>query len=272
MTARVVASGAFDDLRFPLMRFLQEASRHGSVHVALWPDVAVQTATGKPPAFPFEERRYLLENVRWVSTVGPARPTSGSGEVPAAADGRAPDALVEIAGSATPDAEEICAARGVRHVLIDPQILGTVPEPAPLPDLPRPIVLVTGCYDWLHSGHIRFFEECSALGSLVVVAGSDANVRLLKGEGHPHFPEGVRRYMVGSVRTVALALVSSGRGWLDAEPEIDLIRPDRYVVNSDGDQPEKRAFCEARGIEYAVLERTPRPGLARRSSTDLRGF
>ena len=30
---------------------------------------------------------------------------------------------------------------------------------------------MTGCYDWFHSGHVRFFEEVSELGDLYVVAG-----------------------------------------------------------------------------------------------------
>ena len=119
---------------------------------------------------------------------------------------------------------------------------------------------------------MRFFEETSELGDLYVVAGSDANVRLLKGEDHPLFPEDERRYMVGSIRFVKQALISSGQGWMDAEPEIARIKPDIYAVNEDGDVPEKRAFCEEHGLEYVVLKRLPKDGLTRRQSTDLRGF
>jgi cytidyltransferase-like protein len=133
-------------------------------------------------------------------------------------------------------------------------------------------VVATGCFDWLHSGHVRFLEEVSRLGELSVVVGSDRNVRLLKGEGHPLFGEAERRYMVGSIRFVARALVSTGSGWMDAEPEIRRLRPDVYAVNEDGDKPEKRGFCRANGIRLAVLRRTPKEGLARRTSTDLRGF
>jgi hypothetical protein len=59
---------------------------------------------------------------------------------------------------------------------------------------------------------------------------------------------------------------------MDAEPEIEWIAPTHYVVNEDGDQPEKRVFCEQRGIEYVVLKRVPQAGLPARSSTALRGF
>ena len=98
------------------------------------------------------------------------------------------------------------------------------------------------------------------------------HIKLLKGEGHPMFPAVERRYMAGSIRHVKQALVSTGHGWLDAEPEIERIRPDIYAVNEDGDRPEKSEFCEAHGIEYRVLKRLPMEGLPKRQSTDLRGF
>jgi len=94
----------------------------------------------------------------------------------------------------------------------------------------------------------------------------------LKGEGHPLLPEEERRYLAGSIRYVTQALISSGDGWLDADPEIRRLKPDIYVVNEDGDRGGKREYCEKLGIGYLVLKRTPAPGLPKRSSTDLRGF
>src|SRR5262249_12273286 len=98
------------------------------------------------------------------------------------------------------------------------------------------------------------------------------NIRLLKGEGHPLFPAAQRRYIVGSIRFVTQALISTGHGWMDAEPEISKIHPDIYAVNEDGDKPEKREFCRQHGIEYRVLKRLPKQGLTARTSTGLRGF
>ena len=86
------------------------------------------------------------------------------------------------------------------------------------------------------------------------------------------FSQEERRYLVASIKFVKQALVSSGSGWLDAEPEIKVIQPDIYAVNEDGDKPEKRAFCEKHGLEYVVLKRMPAAGLPRRESTRLRGF
>jgi len=77
--------------------------------------------------------------------------------------------------------------------------------------------------------------------------------------------------MIRSIRHVKQALISTGQGWLDAEPEIEKIKPDMYAVNKDGDKPEKKEFCEKHGLEYVVLKRTPKEGLPRRESTALRG-
>jgi len=147
-----------------------------------------------------------------------------------------------------------------------------VPVAAPDGQHTQKKVLVTGSFDWLHSGHLRFFEETAMLGDLYVVVGHDDNIKLLKGNGHPLYPQDIRRYMVASIRYVKQTLVSTGHGWMDAEPEIGRIQPDIYAVNEDGDQPEKREFCEQHGLEYVVLKRTPKEGLIQRSSTELRGF
>lgn len=271
---RVVLSGTFDDLRSRHVRLLHEASRLGDVQVLLWSDETASALRGQAPKFPEAERVYLLQAIRYVSRV-----TLGTGRVERDAlpllDESNPDLWVvdEIDDSAGKRA--FAQAQGLEyHVLRARELQGFPVEPmrADAGQSRRKKVIVTGCFDWFHSGHVRFFEEVSELGDLYVVVGHDANVRQLKGPGHPLFPQEERRYMVQSVRYVRQALISTGDGWLDAEPEIARLKPDIYAVNEDGDKPEKRKFCEAHGLEYVVLKRTPREGLPQRQSTDLRGF
>jgi cytidyltransferase-like protein len=166
----------------------------------------------------------------------------------------------------------VSALRYVSGVVLadDSTILANALPPRP-PGAPKK-VLVTGSFDWLHTGHVRFFEEVSQYGELYVVVGHDANIRLLKGEGHPLLPQEERRYMAGAIKFVKQALISTGHGWLDAEPEIKDLKPDIYAVNEDGDQGGKREYCQKLGIEYLVLKRKPAPGLPTRTSTNLRGF
>ena len=269
---QVVVSGGFDDIKSRDLRFLEEASKLGEVSVLLWTDSVIARATGKPPRFPLAEREYFLSGMRYVTRVLPVaeEPTPNS----------LPNAILqqewiwaEAPGLSAQKHEMLCHARNISHHLFSSDDLKGFPEPPPRPSPPaRKRVVATGCYDWLHSGHVRFAEEASSYGDLYICVGSDVNVRLLKGAGHPLLSQEERRYLVGSIKFVKQSFITSGSGWLDADPEIQRLRPHIYVVNEDGDKGSKREYCQGLGIEYLVLKRTPAPGLQERSSTELRGF
>ena len=127
-------------------------------------------------------------------------------------------------------------------------------------------VLVSGCYDLMHAGHIAFFKTAAQFGKLFVSVGADENVRLLKGKA-PYFTQEERVYMVNSIRYVENAFVASGFGMLDFEPDMKRIKPDVFVVNGDGHTPDKEALCKKLGIEYKILERIPESGLPARASS-----
>ena len=133
----------------------------------------------------------------------------------------------------------------------------------------RKKVIVSGCYDLLHSGHVAFFQEAASYGDLYVALGSDKTIYGIKGRP-PVNDEAERLFMVKSIGCVTDAFVSRGSGMLDFLEELDELAPEVFVVNRGGDLPEKRHLCEERGIQYIVLERVPHPGLAARSTTDLR--
>ncbi len=268
----VLISGGFDNIQSRHVRFLEEAAKFGDVRVALWSDESFAAIEGRQPRFPERERSYLLESLRFVEQVMLVK-----GKI----DPDAPPQIPGIRSTIWVVSQEHDSSRkrnqaraqGIPYHLIQNSSLGGFPAPAFAPPdfkSARKRVMVTGCFDWFHSGHVRFFEEASARGDLYVVVGHDENIKLLKGVGHPMFSQAERLYMVQSVRFVHQAMISSGHGWMDAEPEIELIKPHIYVVNEDGDRPEKRKFCAAKGIEYLVLKRKPKEGLPRRESTLLR--
>ncbi len=272
---RSIVTGSFDDLRSSDIRFLEEAARCGELHVFLWSDEVARRLDEKNTKFPLGERLYVLQSIRYVHEVHLVDQLADRDSLPSYAEFAATTWVVNEDDD-NGQKRAFCTAYGLQCHAVHRAALRSFPnrqdEARATDRSERNKVIVTGCFDWFHSGHVRFFEEVSQLGDLYVVVGSDRNVRLLKGRGHPMFPQEERRYMVQSVRTVKQALISSGKGWMDAEPEIAWLRPDMYVVNEDGDQPEKRSFCEAHGIEYVVLKRTPKEGLPRRQSVDLRGF
>lgn len=271
----ILVSGSFDNIGSRDVRFLEEASKLGALCVRLWSDATVERLEGQPPRFPLEERLYILNAIRYVSYVEICPDEAIVVDTLPRVSGIRPEVWAVDEATDNRSKRAYCAAHGIEHVVIPEASLREFPAWRPAENHQaghRKKVIVTGCFDWLHSGHVRFFEEVSRLGEVYVGVGHDANLRLLKGDGHPLFPESERRYMVQSIRYVKEALITTGHGWMDAEPEIRRLGIDAYAVNDDGDKPEKRAYCTANGLEYIVLSRTPAPGLPRRESTDLRGF
>ena len=130
-------------------------------------------------------------------------------------------------------------------------------------------VFVSGCYDMLHSGHVAFFKEASQYGDLYVGIGSDETIRNLKNR-QTIYSEKERLYMVKAIRYVKDAVINRGSGMMDFVESVDIIKPDYFVVNTDGGSEEKKRFCKERGIEYIELQRIPEQGLKARSTTSLR--
>lgn len=133
----------------------------------------------------------------------------------------------------------------------------------------RKRVFVSGCYDMLHSGHVAFFKAAAQYGDLYVGIGSDATIEQLK-HRKTVYSEKERLYMVKAIRYVTDAYINSGSGLMDFVETVERVKPDIFVVNSDGGSDTKRTFCRERGIEYVELERVPDAGLEARSTTSLR--
>lgn len=130
-------------------------------------------------------------------------------------------------------------------------------------------VFVSGCYDMLHSGHVAFFKSAAQYGDLYVGIGSDETILHYKNR-KTVYSEKERLYMVKAIRYVTDAYINAGSGIMDFVPTLDIVKPDVFVVNTDGGSDEKRRLCEERGIEYIELERVPDAGLEARSTTSLR--
>ena len=130
-------------------------------------------------------------------------------------------------------------------------------------------VFVSGCFDLLHSGHVKFLMEASKLGELYVSVVSDKTVYELK-KRPTVFNENERKFMLEALRCVHQVFIGSGNGILDFISELEKVQPDIFVVNTDGDSEKKRDYIESKGIQYIVLNREPETGLPARSTTTLR--
>lgn len=91
----------------------------------------------------------------------------------------------------------------------------------------RSIVLVTGVWDILHSGHIRYIHDASKLGEMLFVGvDSDSLVRRTKGGNRPIMCEGERLEAISALRAVHAAFVFD-----DLVPVLNVIKPDFLVVS-----------------------------------------
>jgi len=180
----VTVTGSFDNLRSKHVRFLEEAAKWGSVRVGLWSDETLLALEGESPRFTEQERSYLLQSLRFVDQVTLVRGFIEPDALPDL-EGVQPRTWIVDERSDSPGKRAYAQAHGIQYRVIRNEDLSGFPVPSFVPpafDRARKRVIVTGCYDWFHSGHIRFFEEASALGDLYVVVGHDANIKLLKGE------------------------------------------------------------------------------------------
>ena len=73
-------------------------------------------------------------------------------------------------------------------------------------------VVVTGAFDDLRSGQIRFLEEAARLGDVTALLWADDLVRRVEGTG-PKFPLAERAYVLQAIRFVRrVVLVEKAEG------------------------------------------------------------
>lgn len=130
-------------------------------------------------------------------------------------------------------------------------------------------VFVSGCFDLLHSGHVRFLQEAATYGDVYVGLGSDRTVAELKGRPPVNTQE-ERQYMIEALRYVKRCFVNQGSGHLDFTQELKDLSPSVFVVNEDGHSAAKSRLCRRLGVRYVVLKRNPHGNLPARSTTSLR--
>lgn len=67
----------------------------------------------------------------------------------------------------------------------------------------KKIVFTNGCFDIIHAGHIKLFEEAKQLGDILIVAiNSDSSIRRIKGELRPLIAEKDRAKILSAIRYI----------------------------------------------------------------------
>jgi D-beta-D-heptose 7-phosphate kinase/D-beta-D-heptose 1-phosphate adenosyltransferase len=93
------------------------------------------------------------------------------------------------------------------------------------------IVFTNGCFDIIHSGHIKVLKKCRDLGDVVIVGlNSDSSVRALKGPRRPINSERDRAEILDSIKYVDYVVIFNE---LTPYNLIRMIKPDFLVKGGD---------------------------------------
>jgi len=72
----------------------------------------------------------------------------------------------------------------------------------------KTIVFTNGCFDILHSGHVKYLEKAKELGDMLIVGiNSDASVKRIKGVERPINSEKDRSLLISSLRSVDFVVI-----------------------------------------------------------------
>jgi D-beta-D-heptose 7-phosphate kinase/D-beta-D-heptose 1-phosphate adenosyltransferase len=105
-------------------------------------------------------------------------------------------------------------------------------------------VLTNGCFDVLHSGHIRYLNQAKQLGDVLVVAlNGDESVRRLKGPDRPINPIADRAAVIAALSCVDYVTV------FDTDTPIPLINDLRPEVYAKGGDYSPQMLAETPAVE-----------------------
>jgi len=95
----------------------------------------------------------------------------------------------------------------------------------------KSIVFTNGCFDILHSGHVRYLEKSKSYGDVLIVGlNSDESVKRLKGDERPVNSQDDRAYILASLECVDYVVIFTEDTPIDL---IKTIKPDILAKGAD---------------------------------------
>lgn len=116
-------------------------------------------------------------------------------------------------------------------------------------------VLVGGCFDILHYGHVHFLKKARSLGDYLIVAlESDQNIKRLKGGGRPFHDQEKRREMLESLTFVDEVIIL-GPKMMDRDYEklVIEVKPN-IIAATKGDVMLEKKRDHAKKIGAKIIE------------------
>ncbi|HEX2957161.1 MAG TPA: D-glycero-beta-D-manno-heptose 1-phosphate adenylyltransferase [Chitinispirillaceae bacterium] len=117
----------------------------------------------------------------------------------------------------------------------------------------KTIVTTNGCFDLIHSGHVKYLSDAAAKGdALIVGINSDSSVSRLKGPKRPVQGEFDRAYIIAALKSVECAFIFQEN---DPIRFLSLIKPDIHVKGGDytPEQLPERPIVEQGGGRIEIV-------------------
>ena len=122
-----------------------------------------------------------------------------------------------------------------------------------LKDYGKKIVFTNGCYDLLHYGHVKYLEDASKYGILVIGVNTDESIKKIKGNNRPIIPQEHRIQLLLALRFVNYVLTFNEPTPINL---IKLIKPDYLIKGSDWREDEivGKDFVESYGGQVVRID------------------
>lgn len=93
------------------------------------------------------------------------------------------------------------------------------------------IVATNGCFDILHTGHIKSLQKAKSLGGVLIIGlNSDASVKKIKGEDRPINNEKDRAEILAALSCIDFVSIFHED---TAEKFLEIVKPDIYVKGGE---------------------------------------
>ena len=115
----------------------------------------------------------------------------------------------------------------------------------------KKIVMVSGCYDIVHLGHVRFLMDAKQKGEVLIVSvGSDKNIKQIKGPERPVMSQEYRASMLASLTPVDYVVIDEEPITLPDRVNflqlLSLVRPHYFAVNNNDRSIEAKRILVAK--------------------------
>lgn len=116
----------------------------------------------------------------------------------------------------------------------------------------KKIVLLGGCFDILHIGHLRLIEKAKKLGDILVIGiNDDKFIKKTKGNHRPIITEKQRAEMLSGLKTVDYVFITKRE--LYSDENLKKIKPNFLVFGKEADKIKRRKNI-AKNIENKFPE------------------